>query len=178
MPSFLGCVLQTLRVEMSHNAPLSPTSNRKTCTTYLFPLQDGGWVCFQNGWSVFPCRTLEIPGASGSSAGTGTPCCSAHPVALPSPEGKGSSYHRKSWYPLERGEWKFIYCRDLLILANSHDGSSHVDKLQAGKKMLFCCCCCCCCCCCLSFFVFFLQGDEGGNWLVFSYRIIPDYGGE
>ena len=163
---------------MSHNAPLSPTSNRKTCTTYLFPLQDGGWVCFQNGWSVFPCRTLEIPGASGSSAGTGTPCCSAHPVALPSPEGKGSSYHRKSWYPLERGEWKFIYCRDLLILANSHDGSSHVDKLQAVKKMLFCCCCCCCCCCCLSFFVFFLQGDEGGNWLVFSYRIIPDYGGE
>lgn len=110
-------------------------------------------MCFQNGWLVFPCHTLGIPGASGSSAGTGTPCCSAHPVALPSPEGKGSSYHRKSWYPLERGEWKFIYCRDLLILANSHDGSSHVDKLQAGKKMLFCCCCCC-----FFFFVFFCRG--------------------
>lgn len=28
------------------------------------------------------------------------------------------------------------------------------------------------------FFCLFLQGDEGGTWLVFSYRIIPDYGGE
>ena len=96
--------------------------------------------------------------ASGSSAGTGTPCCSARPVALPSPEGEGSSYHKRSWYPLGREKiGKFVNYRDLI--SSSYAGNSMAISCKYVKPVYF-----------------LLQANDGGTWLVYSYRTIPDYG--